>query len=184
MTCMPTTDPTRPKVFPGQTLQNPVTGERFTFTHTAQSTGAELLAFDLELHPGGAVPIVHVHPIQSERFEVLEGEMRFRLGLRRRMAGSGDVVQVDPGVPHSFANPGDEPARVHVEDRPALRMGEMFADVIAMAEDGRMTRRGLPRNQLELAPLELAPLAPLTFSARHPRASLAVAAVTGVGVIA
>ena len=198
---MSITDPTTPKVVPGQTLENPVTGERFTFTDTAQSTAGELLAFDLELRAGGAVPIAHVHPIQSERFEVLEGRMRFRLGLRRRMAGPGDVVQVDPGVAHSFANPGDEPARVHVEVRPALRMEEMFADVIAMAKDGRMTRRGLPRNPLELATLARrydqeahAPLlsigaqrtllAPLTFSARHPRASLAVAAVAGVGVIA
>ena len=39
------------------------TGERFTFTHTAASTGGELLAFDLALSPGGAVPIAHVHPM-------------------------------------------------------------------------------------------------------------------------
>ena len=30
-------------VAPGQTLENPVTGERFTFTHTAATTGGELL---------------------------------------------------------------------------------------------------------------------------------------------
>src|SRR3954449_9221606 len=55
---------------PGDTLENPVTGERFTFTDTARSTGGELLAFDFALRPGGAVPIPHVHPIQTERFEV------------------------------------------------------------------------------------------------------------------
>ena len=36
---------------PGQTLENPVTGEGFTFIHTAGSTGGELLAFDLSLSP-------------------------------------------------------------------------------------------------------------------------------------
>ena len=91
-------------ITPGQTLENPVTGERFTFTHTASSTGGELLAFELALRPGGAVPIPHVHPIQTERFEVVEGRMRFRLGLRRRFAGTGDVVEVAPGVVHGFAN--------------------------------------------------------------------------------
>ena len=30
-------------ITPGQTLENPVTGERFTFTDTASSTGGELL---------------------------------------------------------------------------------------------------------------------------------------------
>ena len=67
---------------PGQTVENPVTGERFTFIHTAASTGGELLAFDFALRPGGAVPIPHVHPIQTERFEVTAGTVRFRVGLR------------------------------------------------------------------------------------------------------
>ena len=140
-------------ISPGQTLENPVTGERFTFTHTAATTGGELLAFELGLRPGGAVPIPHVHPIQTERFEVVEGLMRFRLGLRRRVAGPGDVVEVAPGVVHSFANAGDEEARVRVEVRPALAMEEMLAEVVAMAEAGRMNRHGLPRRLRDLAAL-------------------------------
>ena len=87
---------------------------------------------------------------------------------------------------HAFANDGDEEARLRVEVRPALRMEEMFAEVVAMAQAGRMTRRGLPRNLLDLATLARrydqeahAPflrvgvqrmlLAPLVASARHPR---------------
>jgi len=140
-------------ITPGQTLENPVTGERFTFTDTASSTGGELLAFELALRPGGAVPIPHVHPIQTERFEVVAGLMRFRLGLRRRLAGPGDVVEVAPGVVHGFANAGEEEARVRVEVRPALQMEQMLAEVVAMAQAGRMTRRGLPRNLRDLAVL-------------------------------
>jgi quercetin dioxygenase-like cupin family protein len=175
-------------ITPGQTLENPVTGERFTFTDTASSTGGELLAFELALRPGGAVPIPHVHPVQTERFEVVAGLMRFRLGLRlrRRLAGPGDVVEVAPGVVHGFANAGEEEARVRVEVRPALAMEEMLADVVAMAHAGRMTRRGLPRNLRDLAMLARtydreahAPLlsvglqrvllAPLVLSAPHAR---------------
>jgi quercetin dioxygenase-like cupin family protein len=171
-------------VAPGQTLANPITGERFTFTDTAATTDGELLAFDLALRPGGAVPIAHVHPIQTERFEVIEGQMRFRIGYRTRLAGPGDVVEVAPGVIHAFANAGEEEARLHVEVRPALAMEQMLAEVVALAEAGRMTRRGLPRNLLDLAVLARkydqeahAPylsvgvqrmlLAPLVFSARR-----------------
>jgi quercetin dioxygenase-like cupin family protein len=136
---------------PGDTLENPVTGERFTFTETAASSDGELLAFELGLRPGGAVPIPHVHPIQTERFEVVEGRMRFRVGLRTVEASPGDVVEVEPGVMHGFANAGDVEARVLVEVRPALAMEEMFAEVIAMARAGRMTPRGMPRNPLDLA---------------------------------
>src|SRR3954467_4221463 len=138
-------------ITPGQTLENPVTGDGFTFTHTAASTGGELLAFDFALRPGGAVPLPHVHPIQTERFEVTSGLMRFRVGLRIVLAGPGDVVEVAPGVMHSFANAGEDEARLRVEVRPALGMEEMFADVVEMARAGRMTRRGLPRNVLDLA---------------------------------
>ena len=142
-----------PRIQPGQTVENPVTGERFTFTHTAASTGGELLAFDFALCPGGSVPIPHVHPAQTERFEVTAGTMRFRVGLRTVIAEPGDVVEVEPGVMHSFANDGEDEARLRVEVRPALAMEEMFADVVEMAEAGRMTRRGLPRNLLDLAVL-------------------------------
>jgi quercetin dioxygenase-like cupin family protein len=139
------------RIQPGRTVENPVTGERFTFTHTAASTDGELLAFDFALRPGGSVPIPHVHPVQTERFEVTAGTMRFRVGLRTVIAEPGDVVEVEPGVMHSFANDGDEEARLRVEVRPALAMEEMFADVVELAEAGRMTRRGLPRNLLDLA---------------------------------
>jgi len=140
-----------PRIQPGTTVENPVTGERFTFTHTAASTDGELLAFDFALRPGGSVPVPHVHPSQTERFEVTAGTMRFRVGLRTVIAEAGDVVEVEPGVMHSFANRGEGEARLRVEVRPALAMEEMFADVVEMAQAGRMTRRGLPRNLLDLA---------------------------------
>jgi mannose-6-phosphate isomerase-like protein (cupin superfamily) len=187
-------------ITPGQTLENPVTGERFTFIHTAASTGGELLAFDFALRPGGAVPLPHVHPVQVETFIIESGTMRFRIGRKTVMAGPGDVVEVPPGVAHSFSNPGDEEVRLRVEVRPALAMEDMFAEVVAMARAGRLTKRGLPRNPLELAALARkydneahAPLmsvgvqrlllASLTFSARHPRAGLAVAAAGGLSLL-
>jgi quercetin dioxygenase-like cupin family protein len=171
---------------PGQTLENPVTGERFTFHETAATTGGELLAFELGLRPGGAVPIPHVHPIQTERFEVRAGIMRFRVGFRHVLAEPGDVVEVRPGVMHGFANVGEREARVGVEVRPALAMEEMFAEVVAIAEAGRMGSSGMPRNVLDLASLARrydreahAPflgvasqrllLAPLVFAAHHLR---------------
>ena len=137
-----------------------------------------------------------MHPRQSETFAVTAGTMRFRLGLRTVLAGPGEVVEVPPGVLHGFANAGDDDAVVRVEVRPALRMAEMFEEVVALAHDGRMGRRGLPRNPLTLAVLARtydqeahAPfmtvgiqrllLAPLVWSAAHPRAGLALSTTLG-----
>ena len=92
-----------------------------------------------------------MHPIQTERFEMLGGTMRFRVGLRHVAATAGDVVEIEPGVLHGFANAGDDEVRVRVTCTPALNMEEMFGEVVDMAEAGRMGRRGVPRNLLVLA---------------------------------
>jgi quercetin dioxygenase-like cupin family protein len=135
----------------GQTLVNAVSGERLTFRTTAAETDGELVAIDLELAPGGRVPGGrHVHPLQEERFEIRKGRMRFRIGREKVFAGPGDVVVVPAGVPHDFANAGDEEALVRVEVRPALEMERLFETAVALAQEGRTMSNGVP-NPLELA---------------------------------
>jgi mannose-6-phosphate isomerase-like protein (cupin superfamily) len=137
--------------YPGQTLENPASGERITFRTTAAETNGELLAIDLELPANRRVPGgLHIHPLQEERFEVVEGTMRFRMGRDRIVAGPGEVVVVPAGVAHDFANAGDEQALVRVEVRPALQMERLFETAVALAEQGRTMLGGIPR------PLDLA----------------------------
>jgi quercetin dioxygenase-like cupin family protein len=137
--------------YAGQTLKNPASGERITFRQTAAETDGELVAIDLELPPGARIPgRLHIHPKQEERFEVVAGTMRFRLRRKRVVAGPGEVVVVPPGVPHDFANVGDEPALVRVDIRPALKMEQLFETAVALAEQGRTMMNGIPR------PLDLA----------------------------
>lgn len=135
----------------GQTLENPASRERITFRQTAAETNGELVAIDLELPPRARVPGgLHIHPLQEERFEVVRGAMRFRLGRKKIAAGPGTVVVVPPGVPHDFAQAGDEDALVRVEVRPALKMEQLFETAVALAAEGRTMMRGIPK------PLELA----------------------------
>lgn len=130
--------------FPGQVLENPLSGERFTFIKTAAETDGELLVVDLELSPDGQVPGAHVHPWQEERFEVMQGTMKFRKGLRTVTARAGDRVLVPKGTVHRFENSGDSPARVRVEVSPALRMEELFETSVALAREGRTMPNGMP----------------------------------------
>ena len=135
----------------GQTLENPASGERISFRQTAAETDGELVAIDLELPPGVRVPGgLHIHPKQQERFEVVAGAMRFRMRRKRVVAGPGEVVVVPAGLPHDFANVGDEPALVRVDIRPALKMEQLFETAVALAEQGRTMMNGIPK------PLDLA----------------------------
>ena len=116
----------------GRVLENPVSGERIVILQSGSQTGGELLVFDLFLPPGGHVPAQHVHPVQEERFTVLDGQMRFRLGGRTILSGAGESVVVPPGTPHWFGNAGPGVSHARVEVRPALRMEDMFEATATM----------------------------------------------------
>src|ERR687896_1194659 len=90
----------------GDTIENPITGERVTFLTTSAETDGELVVIDAAVAPGGFVAAEHLHPYQSERFEILEGEVEFKLGKEVVTAGSGDVVMVESGTSHQFRNLG------------------------------------------------------------------------------
>jgi mannose-6-phosphate isomerase-like protein (cupin superfamily) len=124
----------------GETIENPVTGERITFVETAADTRGELLRFELVMPPGVGVPVAHVHCYQEERFELLAGAGRFRVGRDVVRARTGDIVVVPPGAAHRFWNDGDEELRVTVDFRPALRTEQFFEQLWG----GGLTRFGLP----------------------------------------
>ncbi len=131
--------------YTGQTINNPVSGEQITFLQTAADTAGEMLEFELALSPDGHVPGAHVHPEQEERFHVLEGTMKFRMGLRRIVAHAGDTVVVPAGRVHRFANGGDETARCRVEVVPALDMEQLLETTVELALEGNVTRKGMPK---------------------------------------
>ena len=59
----------------GDTVQNPVTGERMTFLETSADTDGERVTIDVTVAPDGFLPAAHVHPYQSERFEMVGGTL-------------------------------------------------------------------------------------------------------------
>jgi mannose-6-phosphate isomerase-like protein (cupin superfamily) len=61
--------------------------------------------------PGSPSPPPHLHRRHVESFYVLEGELTFTAGGRELRAEAGSWVQVPPGVPHTFAVPGERAVR-------------------------------------------------------------------------
>src|SRR3954462_15649376 len=129
----------------GQTIINPVSGGGTPFLQPAAPTRGALLELELELAADGRVPGAHVHPAQEERFHVLEGTMRFRVGLRSVVAGPGRTVLVPAGRVHKFANAGDGPVRARVEVEPALDMEELLRTTAQLAHEGHVMRSGMPK---------------------------------------
>jgi quercetin dioxygenase-like cupin family protein len=134
----------------GDTIQNPVTGERITFLATSADMGGEAVVIETVVQPDGAVAAAHVHPNQSERFAVKSGKLGLNVGRKKLTLGAGDVATVEPGTPHRFRNAGDEPVTFVCEIRPGLQFESLLETMFALAADGKTNGKGMP-NLLRLA---------------------------------
>ena len=75
-------------------------------SHTAHRLGLG----EITIAPHTEGPPQHRHAQHDEGFYVLSGTVRFTVGATSHDVGAGTLVMVPPGAPHTFANPGDEPA--------------------------------------------------------------------------
>ena len=138
-------------IYAGQSIENPVTGEQMIFHKTAADTNGELVEFELVAKPGAFVAMPHVHPYQTERFEVLSGTLEVKKGRKRETATAGEVVEIEPGVSHSWRNASDEEElRFLVEVRPALQFERLIETMFGLAADGKTNKKGMP-NPLRMA---------------------------------
>jgi quercetin dioxygenase-like cupin family protein len=134
----------------GDTIHNPVTGERIVFHQTAADTGGEAVVIEALVEPGGFVAAAHLHPSQEERFQVLRGTVGFQVARTKQTAGPGARVTVPAGTRHRFWNAGDDVAQFVCEIRPALQFESLLETMFALAGDGKTNRKGMP-NPLRLA---------------------------------
>ncbi len=127
----------------GESVENPVMGDRVIFQKTARDTRGELLRFDHFLKVGGHGPEEHIHPRQEERFEVISGTMGVRANGRDHTLHAGETITVLPGTPHCWWNAGDVELHQITEFRPALRF-EVFLETIAALGREEQVYKGWP----------------------------------------
>ena len=134
----------------GQTVVNPVTGERLLFELTSNETDGELTRFQATIDPGGFVASAHLHPRQTERFEVLEGSLMLVRGPERLELHEGDTALIPAKTPHRFWNASDAPVRFRCDVRPSLQIESLIETMYGLAAAGKTNGKGMP-NPLRLA---------------------------------
>lgn len=140
----------------GQTLVNPVTGERMTFLRTAEETGGGEVLVELHAEPESFVAAPHVHPAQVETFDVLAGTLGAKVAGKKIVAYAGDVV-VEPGQAHKWWNAGDRDLVFLCELRPALQFESFIETMFSLAAAGKTNEKGMP------SPFQLAVIAQAHF---------------------
>jgi mannose-6-phosphate isomerase-like protein (cupin superfamily)/uncharacterized protein YndB with AHSA1/START domain len=125
---------------PGAVLDIPAAGVRIEIRKTAADTDGELLEFDVVGRARGLFAQEHLHTVQNERHEVVEGSMRLVLDGREHLLGPGDVMEVPPGTPHRQLPGGDGTGRVRVQLRPAGTVEDFLARMASI----KLNRWGYP----------------------------------------
>src|SRR4051794_37193261 len=114
-----------------------VVGDVYRFVAVGEDTGGRYALWEAIVPPGGGPP-PHVHSREEEGFYVLEGEITFRAGEDRLVAGAGTFLNMPVGTPHSFKNEGSQPAKMLISVAPA-GLERMFFEIGAPLAQGATT---------------------------------------------
>ena len=113
----------------GDSVGDSSSPERFVFRETTRETEGERLTFDYFLRPGASVPTEHVHPIQEERFEVLEGTLTVTIAGKEVQLRPGEVGVVPAGIAHRAFNHADTEMHSLVDVRPSGNLDMFFVQL-------------------------------------------------------
>ena len=104
-----------------ETIRDPVSRVRMSF----EPRGEDLIV-DVWLEPGGGLS-AHLHSQQEERWSVVEGQAKVRLGSDTRVFTAADgEVSVPPNTVHGFESDSDVDAHLRCEVIPGLRLQEFL----------------------------------------------------------
>jgi len=79
---------------------------------TGEETDGQYDMVELTVPPGPGLTPLHVHNDNDEAMHVLEGEVTVKLGEERHVLEAGAYAMAPRGLPHTYRNSGDGPARV------------------------------------------------------------------------
>jgi len=96
-------------------------------------SGGACFLVEQTVPPGAGVP-PHVHSREDEVFFVQQGEIEFLLDGKVVTAGPGDVVYAPSHVPHSYRNPGEDPAEIRFLATPG-GIAAMFTEMAGWPAD-------------------------------------------------
>ena len=99
---------------------------------SGNETGGSYDLLELTIDPGPGVTPMHVHHETDEAMLVLGGELTVQLGDDRRVLQQGSYAMAPRGLPHTYRNSGEGPARVLFVNTP----GNSWHYLEAAAEEG------------------------------------------------
>jgi len=129
-------------------IENPVIGDKMQFLTTAQDSHGETLKIKVWFKAGAQGPPYHIHPVQTEIFEVLSGTAEFTLNGEQQKLTAGQTLVVPPNAKHKFRNASDSELVMAVELKPALKSEFFLETFYSLAKKGKTDKMSVPNNFL------------------------------------
>src|SRR5438552_14483080 len=100
-------------VDPGEGTAFSAVGDVYRVLASGQQTGGAYSLSEIRVSPNNGPP-PHIHSREDESFFVIEGEVTFEIGDEKIVARPGTFLLGPRGIPHTFKNTGESPARLLV----------------------------------------------------------------------
>jgi quercetin dioxygenase-like cupin family protein len=141
-------------ITPSPTVRTPsegrtiaIVGDIYRFVATADDTDGKYTLFEAIVSPGGGPP-PHVHRREEEGFYVIEGEITFIIDGERMVGTAGTFANLPIGVPHSFKNETNQPAKMLIFLAPA-GLEKMFFECGVAVPEGTTTAAPPTKQEIE-----------------------------------
>jgi quercetin dioxygenase-like cupin family protein len=112
-------------------------------------TNGSLLEIEVTYGPLSLKPPDHFHPMQTEKFKILSGEMTVRIEDTERIVKEGEVFTIIPNTVHSMWNHSKDKTVVNWSITPALQ-SERFFETMTVLSNKTDTNKMLKLLQLAI----------------------------------
>lgn len=128
----------------GDQIKNERTGQKMIFLQTGKETNGSLLEIETFNPKSEMREPIHIHPKQESNAKVISGKLHFLVNGKEHIVGPGEQIVIPARVPHCFWNEDDTEAHSIQQFSPALTIDEFFESFFALAEDGKLSDKGMP----------------------------------------
>lgn len=100
------------------------------------TAGASLTMFEMDVLPGGSMPVPHHHVGFDEVVHGLSGKLRMTVQGQVVDVSAGESLLIQGGEVHAFANPFEEPVKVLCALTPGVLGVQYFREVRELLAHG------------------------------------------------